>query len=64
MSILLLRPSPFYNRPVCDEAVSEVPEGKLSSQEGRKHIFIRERFQVLPSLLSSLTSLPVLPLRD
>lgn len=64
MPILLLHPHPLYNCPSCDEAMSEVPEGKLLNWEGRKHIFIHERFQVLPSLLSPAASFPFLPLRD
>lgn len=63
MSIFLLLPHPIYNCPMCDEAMSEVPEGKLLNWERRKHIFIRERFQVLPSLLSPSASLPFFPSR-
>lgn len=61
MSIFLLPPHPIYNCPVCDEAMSEVPEGKLLNWERRKHIFIHECFQVLPSLLSPSASLPFFP---
>ena len=57
MSIFLLHPHPIYNCPACDEAVSEVPEGKLLNWERRKRIFMHERFQVLPSLLSPSASL-------
>lgn len=63
MSIFLLLPHPIYNCPMCDEAMSEVPEGKLLNWERRKHIFIHERFQVLPSPLSPSASLPFFPSR-
>lgn len=61
MSIFLLPPHPTYNCPMCDEAMSEVPEGKLLNWARRKHIFIHECFQVLPSLLSPSASLLFIP---